>query len=399
MKFIQNTAKYAGLMLFGFLVALLLLEGLVRLAGAKPVTYLRKFSQYHPVLGWEKSPLAEGHFRRGDARIYEKMNSRGLRDREYEYDKAANVFRILVLGDSFTEGYDVNVEDLFTEILEQRLNDSLSRQSGRTFEVINAGTGGYSTDQEYLFYSMEGKKYDPDLVILMVYAANDVYYTIRDKYGNYSKPLFELRQDSLVLTNVPLPKPLVHETYKKWLREMALYPIVTQIILQRLPSIARLLRHFGMISQSTLEVAIKDDGSTSSYPPSFSVYQVEYDARTLKAWATTEALLATLARETRNAGSSLLICSIPDRFQIYDSDWKLTQERFHVDTLLWDPAKPDRVLQDISNKLGVPFLNMTPALRQSMNPLYNGVHWNEAGNLEAAKVIYDAITSHFELTK
>lgn len=399
MKLIKNMAKYAGLMVFGFLMALLLLEGLVRLAGAKPVTYLRKFSQYHPALGWEKSPFAEGYFRRGDAKIHEKMNSRGLRDREYEYDKAVNVFRILVLGDSFTEGYDVNIDDIFTEILERRLNDSLSRPSGRTFEVINAGTGGYSTDQEYLFYSLEGKKYDPDLVILMVYAANDIYYTIRDKYGNYSKPLFELRQDSLILTNVPLPKPLVHETYKNWLRETALYPMVTQIILQRLPSLARLLRHFGVISQSTLEVAIKDDGSKSQYPPSFSVYQVEYDSLTLKAWATTEALLASLAGETRNAGSSLLICSIPDRFQIYDDDWKLTQEQFHVDTLSWDPAKPDRVLQDIANKLGVPFLSMTPALRHSEKPLYNGVHWNENGNVEAAAVIYDAITSRFELAK
>ena len=33
-------------------------------------------------------------------------------------------------------------------------------------EVINGGTVGYSTDQEYLFFRDEGRKYAPDVVIL-----------------------------------------------------------------------------------------------------------------------------------------------------------------------------------------------------------------------------------------
>jgi hypothetical protein len=79
------------------------------------------------------------------------VNSRGLRGPERDYRKPPSVTRVLLLGNSFVEGYTVGKEALVSTVLEARLNAS----SGSPYEVINGGTHGYGTDQEYLFFLEE----------------------------------------------------------------------------------------------------------------------------------------------------------------------------------------------------------------------------------------------------
>lgn len=67
-----------------------------------------------------------------------------MRDRERSYAAAPGAFRILALGDSFVEAYSVPLEDSVTQVLERSLPSSEA-----PIEVINGGTAGYSTGQEY----------------------------------------------------------------------------------------------------------------------------------------------------------------------------------------------------------------------------------------------------------
>jgi hypothetical protein len=151
---------------------------LVTLLAAEPVVrFFRPFDmnrrtfamRYDPLLGWSKSPHLTGVYAPGDEKI-EILNSRGLRGREYPYEKPANEYRVLVLGDSFAEGRLVGFHDTSFEVLEQKLREA---GGGSRYEVISAGTGGYSTDQAFLWFDAEGRKYSPDLVVLMFYE-NDV---------------------------------------------------------------------------------------------------------------------------------------------------------------------------------------------------------------------------------
>ena len=91
-------------------------------------------------------------------------NSKGLREFDYGYQKGKNVFRILVLGDSFAEDMGSFFDNLHTKWLERKL-----RQRGYPYriEVINAGHYGFDNANEYMFYLKEGKKYSPDIVIVM----------------------------------------------------------------------------------------------------------------------------------------------------------------------------------------------------------------------------------------
>ncbi len=402
-KFLRAFLKYGLLIMFGFLFGVVLLEFGVRMLGAKPETYLRKFSQYHPQLGWEKTPNIEGEFRRGDVNIFEKMNSKGLRDIEYAYTKPDNVFRILVLGDSFTEGYDVNFEFIFTELLERRLNSDSSDASRLKYEVINAGTGGYSTDQEYLFYQIEGYKYDPDIVLMMTYAANDIMYNVESHYGNYQKPRFVLVNDSLSLTNVPLQPPKQQESIKSLFRDMALYPIVLKLVLTKLPTLAEYLSRIGFVSKSTLEATKAISDTTSPrYPSSFSIFERHATDKVRDAWTITDALIGDLKASSSRHGAQLVLFSIPDRFQVYPESWENTKRSYRVNESIWDASLPDSMLTAIADKYDLPFLNMRKFLLNggSINEkLYNGVHWNERGNRVAADFIFTELSNRGLLKK
>ena len=96
------------------------------------------------------------------------INSKGLRDREFEYDKKPGVYRILFLGDSLTLGWGVEFDDLFSK----RLEPALSNLLGKPTEVINTGVGNYNTEQEWTYYKTEGSKYNSDEVMLL-YFIND----------------------------------------------------------------------------------------------------------------------------------------------------------------------------------------------------------------------------------
>ena len=122
-------------------------------------------------LSYELAPNAE--------RIYDqppfegtglvKTNSYGMRDAEHVFQKADDLLRIAILGDSFTFGLGVPVEKIYPTVLERKLNQSarLSR-----YEVLNFGVIGYSTRQEALVLKHKALAWKPNIVIIG-YVLND----------------------------------------------------------------------------------------------------------------------------------------------------------------------------------------------------------------------------------
>ncbi len=103
-----------------------------------------------------------------------RLNGKGMRGPEVAYDKPADVYRILIIGDSFVEAVQVPDEQTFAAQLSQALAGITPNVPGKTrFEVAAMGRMGWGTLQEYLYYQVEGAKFNPDLVILSFYI-NDV---------------------------------------------------------------------------------------------------------------------------------------------------------------------------------------------------------------------------------
>lgn len=98
-----------------------------------------------------------------------RANALGCRGPDYAIPKPDSVTRILALGDSYTQGVGVHEEDTFCAVLSESLNKKANRaQSGWTFEVINAGLTGYDTRQERSYYEHYGRKYQPDIVLVIM---------------------------------------------------------------------------------------------------------------------------------------------------------------------------------------------------------------------------------------
>lgn len=157
------------------------------------------FYEYSEILGWKNKPGASGIFYIPDSESYVQINSKGLRDEEHEYEKKEETKRIEFYGDSFTWGYGVNEEDRFADIFGEELNSF----SDKDYEIINLGTTGYGTDQQYLLLREEGLKYNPDVVVFVYH--NDVGDVGRKTAYSYPKPFFIIENDELKLTNVPVP--------------------------------------------------------------------------------------------------------------------------------------------------------------------------------------------------
>lgn len=97
------------------------------------------------------------------------INSDSLNERyEYEEKKGEGVFRIVALGDSFTFGAYVDTKANWTELLEDYLNKKHMCSAVTKYEVINLGMDGYDTAYEVERYVRRGKKYTPDLIVMLV---------------------------------------------------------------------------------------------------------------------------------------------------------------------------------------------------------------------------------------
>lgn len=94
-----------------------------------------------------------------------KINSDGLREEhEYSVDKPVGTYRIITLGDSFTYGVLVDIENIWPKLLEKRLN-ALNCSGISNFEVTNLGVGGYDTQYAVQRFKLRGQKYNPDLIL------------------------------------------------------------------------------------------------------------------------------------------------------------------------------------------------------------------------------------------
>jgi len=163
--------------LAGLLVPLLLAELVFRFAGgAAPGDYQTDELTVASSL-FERQNLVShaGWKHTSEFSTYVRVNSHGLRGPEIPYEKPPGTFRVLVVGDSFTFGAQVNEEQTFVDRLAGYLQSHLSEGGQDTIRIqtLNGGVDGWSTVNELAWLKVEGVRYAPDLVVLMFYTGND----------------------------------------------------------------------------------------------------------------------------------------------------------------------------------------------------------------------------------
>ena len=164
------------------------------------------FFDYHPALGWDLVPGAKDRHQTAEFDVAIRISEQGLRsDRVYGSSPDPGVRRAVVLGDSFTFGHGVEVNEGWVERAESSMADA---------ELVNLAVTGYGVDQMLLRLESRSDEaseclaFSPDLVIAAIFLADVFRVADGDRIG-YQKPRFVLdgsAPDGLRLTGVPVAK-------------------------------------------------------------------------------------------------------------------------------------------------------------------------------------------------
>ncbi len=391
MSRLRALAVNLGLMVASLALLALASEGLARLLEARRIRADERAARespmvrYDPVLGWTKVPGSVRHIRRPEIDVEIRINSLGLRGPERGYERPAGVRRVLLLGDSFTEGYYANDADTVRGVLEERLN---ARGCGR-WEAINGGTISYSTDHEYVFYKTEGRRYGAEQVILLFYY-NDLYFNLSPTgpHGEF-KPFFVVENGALVQRDAPHPTteevsrrpPPRAERRQPWRGSLALR-LLSDRTVDSNPPLHRLLAALGLLPPVAAEP-----------PREFAPFGPRPGSNA--AWKVTGALLAALKREVESDGAHLTVLYIPARFEVNDASWALTRARFKLGRR-WDRARAFERLAEVCAPAGIALVDPREALRRAETNgpaayLTRDEHWTPTGNHVAAEVLDGAL--------
>jgi hypothetical protein len=138
----------------------------------------------HPQWGNWRLPNATARQESGCFSVALRSNSAGARDRERGRDGEG---RILMLGDSFLEGWGVEEDQRVSNLLEQRL--------GR--EVLNFGAATHGPLQYQLVYEQLASGFAHDHVVVLLLADNDFtdndmeFWKSKTASGNRYRPYYE----------------------------------------------------------------------------------------------------------------------------------------------------------------------------------------------------------------
>ena len=175
-------------------VTLLLGEGLVRAASQAVLFYDVEMAKYATQLKIESPDPLRTHQHKPNGRamlmgVEVRTNALGFRDDEVAFPKPSGLYRIEMLGDSITMGWGVAQADSFSEVLQRTLNEKRGRI---TYDVVNMGVGNYNTVQEVESFFDDGRRLQPDLVVLN-YFINDAEPTpVRSKSFAMNYSLFSV---------------------------------------------------------------------------------------------------------------------------------------------------------------------------------------------------------------
>ena len=110
-----------------------------------------------------------------------EYNGLGYRDVEHTVSKPKDVFRIVIIGDSFTFGYGIeNPDNIYPRLLQEKLD---KRYGEGKFEVINLAKNGYSMMDAVRVQKDLALNLSPDILVLG--------YFINDAEGPGSRLGFE----------------------------------------------------------------------------------------------------------------------------------------------------------------------------------------------------------------
>lgn len=312
-----------------------------------------------PYTGFRHRPNTQGQYLNGIPAI---ANSRGQRDAEIEIPKLPGVFRILVVGDSFTVGASVEQHEAFPQVLGQILKGTGSA----TVEVVNAGVGGWAPFQYAQFLEYYGDAFEPDLVVTGLFVGNDIFV---DVFGvEDTLTTIRGRRVSRETQQSPWGETQV------WLYERS--HIARLLMKQSVEPLKFLREHCGEFNPYFLAVQRNRIRNHIAVPTSGELELLEGNI----------AQLERIERWSAARGIPHIVFIFPDENQVNP----LLQEALLMpeERQAYDFASPQTLLQSRMDERGIIWSDLLEVLRADPRCLFmNDSHWTPEGHaLVAAQI-------------
>ncbi len=370
------------LVMAGLIAGLVLAEVALRLMPERPHRYMTS----DPILHHRLLPNVSTRVRGVEL----TTNSLGLRDREIEPGKPAGVFRILMLGDSFTEGGGLTLEQTVPKQVEAMLDAARCRPG---VEVINGGVSSYSPILEYLFLEHVGLALDPNLVVLnfdMTDVHDDVVRTGLARLDAKGLPLAvpSDRRKETALLLPPLPKPA-------FLR--FLDPVEALLNRSRLYQSARTASWgqalFGSLTLTPERIAELGLVGHPQYDIEGVTRSGDFPAQDA-AWRLTERYISAIRALAQAQGRLFAVVVYPHAQQVSAAASPGGRRRHGLTPGLHRSERPFQILADLGRREGFPVIDLLHLFRERETregPLFRAddIHHTPAG----ARVFAEGVVS------
>ena len=403
----QNVKKYTlnlSVSLLSLVVTVFILELLLRQFFPQIPLQLKDLYVEDQIMGLWYKPGYNGRIVTDEFDVKVSINSLGFRD--YERKINPDSLKILAIGDSFTFGSWVALDDTHLAILEKSLNEEYETP----FQIIKAGGPAQGTMQQRIFLEERGVQFDPNIVLLGFFVGNDVRdtmvglkpYQIIDGLIAWDEEVlqtwraYDVLQDEWQDLPTPAPPAINEEineeeskgiTWQEWLRSNShLYQFVAQNI--------RLIEEETVVTTPTQPARL----TIFNYE---TFYLKEYPSEIEKGWQETVDNLTEINELVQADGRELVIFVIPTKEQVQLDHWQAKLDLMLLSEDLFELDKPQQLLVDWAEEENVQLIDLLPQFRtiyenEEVNLYYEqDPHWNEDGYELAGEILTEYFLTEF----
>ena len=293
-----------------------------------------------------------------------RTNSIGLRGTRELGEKAENEKRILVVGDSFIQAAQVDIQDTMSSRLEEMLNNN--RDCSVRFTVINVSMSGWAQCHERQYLEKNWQRFAPDYILLFIYPGNDVCETMMQT-GNY--------------LGDPSSKGIIQK-------------IDYFILSYQNPF--KILRYLGERLKAKREWPMGRPNQPF-YDPHFrngeaNVFRKKYSKEINSAYQIIETEILKMRNLCTAKRSKFLLFVVPTKEQVNESKLRETVKFLKLDMNQLDLGKPQRILREFAIRNKIKVNDLLDALQEAekIQPVYYELdsHWNKLGNLIVATEVF-----------
>jgi hypothetical protein len=361
-KFVRNAITYFLVILF----SLVLLE--ILMVVLEPYIF-KGFYQYDRDLGFKVRPYTNG------------TNRFGFNARDYSLNKAEGVFRILIVGDSFSwaGGKDGN----YSALLEKKFEKYYGRHR---VDIINTGYPMTHTGEQLAMLKKYGLQYHPDMVFLGFFAGND--FLNADPY-----------RKRIVVNDTNFDIDTRHEKIF-WGYPVILQSRLWHFIKQKM----FVFRKINTDDAQQTEWRQEDKNNTACMFSEEDFLYIEkgrlefcnmssHDRGTYK--KNVDYIFQSLYQMQQlltDRKIKFVVGIYPDEFQVSNAILLQIFESFGLEKSKYDVELMQHILKEYLESEHVPYIDVLDSFKAkgTKEPLYlcRNTHWNRAGNELAASIIF-----------